>query len=79
MNLFLDIETIPAQQEQHAILKEIHAKKLRDGKKVTEDFDEYLAVTSFDGAFGSIICIGYAVDDNPVEVFYGEEKQILKD
>lgn len=79
MNLYLDIETIPAQQEQRAILKEIHAKKVRDGRKVSENFEDYLSATSFDGAFGRIICIGYAIDDKPVEVFYGEEKQILKD
>ncbi len=79
MNLFFDIETIPAQEAQHAILKEIHAKKLADGKKTTEKFEEYLRATSFDGAFGQIICIGYAVDDKSVEVLQGDEKQILKD
>ena len=79
MNLYLDIETIPAGNEQHAILKEIHAKKIRDGKKVDGDFEAYLAATSFDGAFGQIICIGYAKDNKPAEVFYGEEKQVLKD
>lgn len=79
MNLFLDIETIPAQPEQHAILKEIHAKKLADGRKVSDNFEEYLSATSFDGAFGQIICIGYAIDDKPEEIFHGEEKQVLKD
>ncbi len=79
MNLFFDIETIPAQEAQHDILKGIHAKKLADGRKVTGKFEEYLATTSFDGAFGQIICIGYAIDDKPVEVLQGEEKQILKD
>src|SRR5579872_7120761 len=79
MNLYFDIETIPAREEQHKLLKEIHAKKLADGKKVSENFEEYLTATSFDGAFGCIICIGYAIDDEPVEVLYGEEKQILKD
>src|SRR3989344_8818768 len=79
MNLFLDIETIPAQEKQHDVLKEIHAKKVTDGRKVSDKFEEYLAATSFDGAFGQIICIGYAVDDNPVEVFFGDEKQMLKD
>ena len=79
MNLFLDIETIPAQIDQHALLKEIHAKKIRDGRKIDADFEQYLEATSFDGAFGQIICIGFAIDDNPVDVFYGEEKQVLKD
>src|SRR3989344_8398352 len=79
MNLYLDIETIPARQEQHSILKEIHAKKLADGKKVSDDFEQYLAATSFDGAFGCIICIGYAVDDNPVEIISGDEADILRE
>ncbi|MDO8486946.1 MAG: ribonuclease H-like domain-containing protein [Candidatus Curtissbacteria bacterium] len=79
MNLYFDIETIPAQENQHGILKEIHAKKKADGKKVESNFDQYLAATSFDGAFGQIICIGYAKDDKPVEVLKGDEKQILKD
>lgn len=78
-NLYLDIETIPAPQEKRAVLKEIHHKKILGGRKVSDDFEEYLAATSFDGAFGQIICIGYAQDDKPVEVFYGEEKQILED
>jgi len=79
MNLFFDIETVPAHEQQHAVLREIHTKKLADGKKVDGDFEQYLAATSFDGAFGRIVCIGYAIDDNPVEVFFGDEKQILKD
>lgn len=79
MNLFLDIETIPAPEEKKAILKEIHSKKVRDGKKIEVDFEQYHAATSLDGAFGKIICIGYAKDNEPADVFYGEEKQILKD
>lgn len=79
MNFYFDIETIPAQEAQHDILKEIHAKKVEDGKKVSDNFEEYLAATSFDGAFGQIICIGYAIDDKPVEVLQGDERQILKD
>lgn len=76
--LYLDIETVPAGEDKHAILKEIHAKKVTDGKKVTDSFKDYLAQTSFDGAFGQIICIGYALDDQPTGIFLGEEKQILK-
>jgi predicted PolB exonuclease-like 3'-5' exonuclease len=79
MNLYFDIETIPAPEEQHEILKEIHAKKLEDGRKVSGDFEQYLAATSFDGAFGCIICVGYAVDDKEVQILKGEEKKILKD
>lgn len=79
MNLFFDIETIPAEIEKHKILKQIHEKKLKDGKKVLVKFEEYLAATSFDGAFGRIVCIGYAKDDEPAEVFCATEKEILQD
>jgi len=79
VNLFFDIETIPAADAQHEILRQIHAKKLADGRRVVEKFEDYLAYTSFDGAFGQIICIGYAIDDKEVEVLQGDEKQILKD
>ena len=77
MNLFFDIETIPAEEAKHEILQQIHAKKLKDGKKVTEEFKEYLLSTSFDGAFGRIVCIGFATDDDPAEVLQGEEREML--
>lgn len=79
MNLFFDIETIPAEEEKHKILQEIHAKKLASGKKVSAKFEEYLAATSFDGAFGRIVCIGYAQDDKPAETFCDTEKKMLED
>jgi len=74
--LFLDIETIPASDESRATLEKLHAKK----NKGLEDFDEYFAKTSFDGAFGRIICIGYAVDDDETDVLYnaGDEKETLR-
>lgn len=79
MNLFLDIETIPADEEKHKILQEIHAKKVAEGKRVSVKFEEYLAATSFDGAFGRIVCIGYAKDDQPAQVFCDTEEKMLKD
>lgn len=74
--LFLDIETLPASEEYHQTLKMMQAKKGRkDG-----DFDEYLLKTSFDGAYGRILCIGYAVDDEPTEILYNknDEKKTLE-
>lgn len=74
--LFLDIETLPASEEYHQTLKMMHDKKC----KKDDDFGEYLLKTSFDGAYGRILCIGYAVDDEPVEVLYNEndEKKTLE-
>jgi 3'-5' exonuclease len=80
--LFLDIETIPADESKYEILKEIHARKLERHKngistKPPETFEEYLESTGLDGAFGRICCISYAYDEELVETLYGEEAQIL--
>ncbi len=75
--LFFDIETLPAPEELHEILKEIHQKKVDDGKKVPLTVEEYIEQTNFDGAFGRIACISYAINNQPAETFRGEEKQIL--
>lgn len=77
MNLYFDIETIPAEEEKYKILQEIHKKKLEDGKKTTDNFEEYLLATSFDGAFGRIVCIGYAIDDEPAQILKGAESEML--
>ncbi len=75
--LFLDIETLPAEQEKHEVLKEIHQKKTDDGKKV-RSFEDFITQTSFDGAFGRIACISYAVNDEATKSLFGDEKQILE-
>lgn len=74
--LFLDIETIPASEEFHKTLKMLHGKKSRGD----DDFDQYLLKTSFDGAYGRILCIGYAVDDDETSILYNEndEKKTLQ-
>ena len=76
--LFLDIETLPASEEDHKKLRMLFDKKHDEFEQ--EKFDEFLAKTSFDGAFGRILCIGYAVDDDPVQYFYNEnnEKETLR-
>jgi 3'-5' exonuclease len=76
--LYLDIETLPAGEESHEILKMLHEKKKK--KREVEDFEQYLLGTSFDGSFGRILCIGYAIDDEPTEILYcdGDEKKMLE-
>ncbi|HOF42566.1 MAG TPA: ribonuclease H-like domain-containing protein [Candidatus Moranbacteria bacterium] len=76
--LFLDIETLPADEKDEKKLKMLFEKK-HDGFE-REKFEEFLARTSFDGAFGRLLCIGYAVDDDPVEYFCndGDEKKTLQ-
>lgn len=75
--LFLDIETLPADESSHEKLKYLHGKKK---KKDTEDFEQYLLGTSFDGAFGRILCIGYAINNEPTAILYNEnnEKETLR-
>lgn len=69
--LFLDIETLPAHEDQHEKLHYLHEKKKeKSGKEL--DFEQFLLSTSFDGAFGRILCIAYAIDNNPTEVLSGD-------
>jgi 3'-5' exonuclease len=76
--LFLDIETLPAAEKDLKTLKMLFDKKHEEFDQ--EKFDEFLNKTGFDGAFGRILCIGYAVDDDAVQVFYNEnnEKETLR-
>ena len=76
--LFLDIETLPADKDKHELLREIHRKKTEDGKKIS-DFADFVAQTTFDGAFGRIACISYAVNDEPTHSLSGNEVDILKE
>lgn len=84
--LFLDIETIPAGDESHEKLRVLYEKKLargggtQPGGKDGESFEDFVSKTSFDGAFGRILCIGYAVDDQPADNFYneGNERKTLE-
>ncbi len=77
--LFLDIETLPAGEEHHKILKDIYEHKKANGKKTADSFDSFLAQTNFDGSFGRIFCISAAINDGPAECLNGEEKDILAD
>lgn len=75
--LFLDIETLPANEEKHETLRFLHSKKKnkknkKDGCEDETDFEQYLLGTSFDGAFGRILCIAYAIDDGSIEVINGD-------
>lgn len=76
--LFLDIETVPAGDDRHQIVRGIYDKKIEDGKKAPDTFEEYLSHTTFDGSFGRIICISYAINNERTETLSGDEKEILK-
>jgi len=77
--LFLDIETLPAIESDHETLRHLFDKKNREFDQ--EKFDEFLQRTNFDGAFGRILCIGYAVDDETPNAFCndGDERKTLQE
>lgn len=77
--LFFDIETIPVEKNKHGILREIHQKKIDDGKKVDGDVAKFIEETSFNGAFGRIACISYAINNGSIATLSGDEKKILQD
>jgi predicted PolB exonuclease-like 3'-5' exonuclease len=82
VNLFLDIETIPAPETELDKVKYLYQKLEAKRGPLKYPFEEYLKNTGFDGAFGQIVCIGYAMDDQPVEALgeKGEnERQLLTD
>ena len=114
--LFLDIETLPADESSYEALKYLYERKLykaekrnkkssiigsaidfvegvsekvlegntgesADNDKRARDFEEYIRGTSFDGGFGRILCIAYAIDDNPALVLCNpdDERKTLQD
>lgn len=76
--LFLDIETLPAEQDKHEILKALHEKRKRKRGYDGINFEDFLAATTFDGAFGRILCLSYAINDGQVVCLSGDEKEILE-
>lgn len=80
--MVLDIETLPADGENIEVLKklweEIRKKNINNGKTVEKDFETFFRNTSFQGEFGRILCIAYAIDDEETEVLVGNEKEILQ-
>lgn len=76
--LYLDIETLPAEKELHSILSEIHQKRVSDGK-IVKELEAFLADTTFDGAFGRIACISYALNHDAVQTLCGTEEEMLRE
>lgn len=83
--LTLDIETIGATDEEVcadiiANLKAPANYKSPEAiqKWLDENKEDAIAKTSFDGAWGQIVCIGFKFDDEPAHTFTGDEKDILR-
>ena len=58
--------------------EEAKKKNIKGWKTSEMNFDNYMRNTSFQGEFGRIFCIGYAVDDQDTDCLSGDEKEILK-
>lgn len=74
--MYLDIETIPADKDQHELIKNLHEKKTAD-KKTDKTVEDVIAETSMSGAFGRIFCICYAIDEEPVQTLCATEEEML--
>ncbi len=75
--LYLDIETLPAPSESKDMLHEYHQKRVDRGK-TDKTFEEFLESTGFDGSFGRIFCLSYAVNNLPTQCLSDSEKSILE-
>lgn len=94
MNLYVDIESIPTQRAdlKELIIKDISPpgniskpesiEKWIKEKKPTVIEEKYRA-TALNGAFGEIVCIGWAFDDEAPQVLYRDlhqsEEKVLHD
>lgn len=77
--MYFDIETLPAEEKDKETLLDIFTRKSEKSKKDIGSFEEFVDNTGFDGSFGRICCIGYAIDDGPTKSLSGDEAQILRD
>jgi hypothetical protein len=66
MNIFLDLETIAGTDVPEDLLKV--DSRLKDPVKIAAAKKEALNKTSFDGAFGKIVSLAFAVDDEEIDV-----------
>lgn len=77
MNIYFDIETLPAPGESLDLVKSIYDNLTVDKKIKKMSFEEFHKSTALNGDFGKIYCIGLAIDNNDVIVLSGNEKDIL--
>lgn len=79
IRLFLDIETVPCNEEMREVFLEILRNKNGNAEKEEQELYESM---SFDGALGRICCIGYIKEDERgiIEqgVLSGDEKEMLQ-
>lgn len=90
--LYFDIETIPADESSHEALKYLYGRKIEkkmkekgitDAEAIQEfgSFEKFVDSTGMDGAFGRVLCIAYAVNNEPTRVICNpdNEKKTIED
>lgn len=92
--IYFDIETIPTQRDdiRESIRESIeHPKTMKKTETIEEwyktefeaEFEKQLDKTALDGAFGHVVSIGYAVNDDKPTVLHAEsvenEEQIIRE
>ena len=85
MNLFFDIETLPADKSLKETVVDLELKKIakreefesEENNKLQKDSEKIYRLTSLSGDFGQICCIGYALGDGEVQIIKGKEMDIL--
>jgi 3'-5' exonuclease len=79
--LFFDIETIPADESSREALQYLYDRKKLKNPDIMDTFEDFYLKTSFDGSFGRIACIAYAVNNDPIRVISHpeDEKKVLQD
>lgn len=87
MIIAIDIETIPTQRDDlraivaagvkpPATLKNALTLAEWEEKRRPEAVEDAIAATSLDGGLGQIVCIGWAVDDEPAQSIQAEDSSL---
>ncbi|MEJ7662405.1 MAG: hypothetical protein WKG07_23970 [Hymenobacter sp.] len=53
-----------------AACEEYESRKAK-GRKVEDTFEEYLDRTGLGGEFGRVVCLAYALNEQPADVVWG--------
>jgi DNA polymerase elongation subunit (family B) len=81
VTLFLDIETLPAEDKDAWLADHGESVRPRRGESDEDARERAFRETSLDGTFGRLFCIGYVTEppaDSPVGVISGDEATVLR-
>ncbi len=86
--LFIDIETLPADENSQSKLEYLFKRQLEKKSrkkdvveeveiegKIADKFEDYFLKTSFDGGFGRVLCVAYAINDENTQVICNPEDE----